>query len=142
MVSNQEHATVSIEHERLRVLIADDNEAVREELAIYLETEGFDVVGSVGNGLDAFQQAKSIRPDVVLMDLHMPDMDGIAAMAIIKSHAPQMPVVVLTAFSQRDNRWAAELTGAASFLDKDVPMPELVHALRSAAARGRGTSGT
>jgi DNA-binding NarL/FixJ family response regulator len=138
----QQHDVMAIEQEHLRVLIADDNETVRDELASYLETEGFDVVGSVGNGLDAFQQAKSIRPDVVLMDLHMPDMDGIAAMAIIKAHAPEMPVVVLTAFSKRDNRWAAELTGAASFLDKDVPMPELVEALRSAAARGRGSSGS
>jgi DNA-binding NarL/FixJ family response regulator len=137
-----QHDAVGIDHERLRVLIADDNEAVREELTSYLEDEGFDVVGSVGNGLDAFQQAKSVRPDVVLMDLHMPDMDGIAAMAIIKAHAPEMPVVVLTAFSKRDNRWAAELTGAANFLDKDVPLPELVEALRSAAARGRGSSDT
>jgi DNA-binding NarL/FixJ family response regulator len=141
MAPTPEGAAVAIDEERLRVLIADDNEAVREELTSYLENEGFDVVGSVGNGLDAFQQAASIRPDVVLMDLHMPGMDGIAAMAIIKSHAPEMPVVVLTAFSKRDNKRAAELTGAASFLDKDAPLPELVQALRSAAARGRGSSG-
>jgi two-component system response regulator DesR len=137
MARTPQTSAVATNERRLRLLIADDNEAVREELAAYLEEEGFEVVGSVGNGVDAFEQAASIRPDVVLMDLHMPAMDGIAAMAVIKARAPEMPVVVLTAFSQRDNKWAAELTGAASFLDKDTPLPELAEALRSAAVRGR-----
>jgi DNA-binding NarL/FixJ family response regulator len=117
------------------VLIADDDALVREELQSYLEGEGLEVVGSVPDGLQAFEQSVWLRPDVVLMDLHMPNMDGIAATSIITSHSPEVPVVVLTAFPERDNRWASQLAGAASFLDKSTPMPEVVEALR-AAVRG------
>ena len=120
---------------RLRVLIADDDDLVREELRGYLEGEGLEVVASVPDGLQAFEQSAWLHPDVVLMDLHMPNMDGIAATSIITSHSPDVPVVVLTAFAERDNRWASQLAGAASFLDKSAPMPDLVEALR-AAVRG------
>jgi DNA-binding NarL/FixJ family response regulator len=120
----------------IRLLLADDDEAVREELGSYLEGEGFAIVGSVPDGLHAFEQAAWLRPDVVLMDLHMPNMDGISATNIIKSHSPEIPVVILTAFAERDNRWASQLAGAASFLDKSSSMSELVEALRSA-VRGR-----
>jgi DNA-binding NarL/FixJ family response regulator len=116
----------------IRLLIADDDEGVREELGSYLESEGFEIVGSVSDGLQAFEQAAWLRPDVVLMDLHMPNMDGISATNIIKSHSPEIPVVILTAFSERDNRWASQLAGAASFLDKSTPMTDLVEVLRSA----------
>jgi DNA-binding NarL/FixJ family response regulator len=118
--------------EPIRVLIADDDEAVREELGNYLEGDGFEIVGSVQDGLQAFEQAAWLRPDVILMDLHMPNMDGIAATNIIKSHSPEVPIVILTAFSERDNRWASQLAGAACLLDKSIPMPDLVEALRTA----------
>jgi DNA-binding NarL/FixJ family response regulator len=118
--------------ERIRLLMADDDEAVRAELGSYLEGEGFEIVGSVSDGLQAFEQAAWLRPDVVLMDLHMPNMDGIAATNIIKSYSPDVPVVVLTAFAERDNRWASQLAGAAAFFDKSTPVAELVDALRSA----------
>src|SRR2546423_12972690 len=116
----------------IRLLMADDDEAVREELGSYLEGEGFEIVGSAPDGLKAFEQAAWLRPDVVLMDLHMPNMDGIASTNIIKSHSPDIPVVILTAFSERDNRWASQLAGAACLLDKSAPLSDLVEALRSA----------
>jgi DNA-binding NarL/FixJ family response regulator len=116
----------------IRILLADDDDEVRAALGDYLESEGFQVIASVSDGLQAFEQAAWLRPDLVLMDLHMPNMDGIAATSIIKAHAPKVPVVVLTAFAERDNRWASQLAGAASFLDKSTPMPELVEALRAA----------
>jgi DNA-binding NarL/FixJ family response regulator len=141
MASTPQTSATAIDDDRIRLLIADDDEAVRQELTSFLENEGFVVASSVGNGVDAFQQAALIHPDVVLMDLHMPGMDGIAATAVIKAHSPETPVVVLTAFTKRDNKWAAELTGAADFLDKDIPLPQLVEALRSAAIRGRRSSG-
>jgi len=122
----------------IRVLIADDDDLVREELRGYLEGEGFEVVASVPDGLHAFEQSAWHRPDVVLMDLHMPNMDGIAATSIITARSPDVPVVVLTAFPERDNRWASQLAGAASFLDKSTPMPEIVEALRDAVRRARG----
>jgi DNA-binding NarL/FixJ family response regulator len=102
------------------------------KLGSYLEGEGFEIVGSAPDGLQAFEQAAWLRPDVVLMDLHMPNMDGIASTNIIKSHSPEIPVVILTAFSERDNRWASELAGAASLVDKSASLADLVEALRSA----------
>jgi DNA-binding NarL/FixJ family response regulator len=117
----------------VRVLIADDDDVVREELGSYLVDEGFQIVGFASDGLQAFEQAAWLRPDVVLMDLRMPNMDGVAATNLIKSHSPEIPVVILTAFPSPDNRWAAQLSGAFSFLDKGASLPMLVETLRSAA---------
>jgi DNA-binding NarL/FixJ family response regulator len=117
----------------VRVLIADDDEVVREELGSYLADEGFEIVGFAADGLQAFEQAAWLHPDVVLMDLRMPNMDGVAATNLIKSHSPEIPVVILTAFPSPDNRWAAQLSGAFSLLDKGASLPMLVETLRSAA---------
>jgi DNA-binding NarL/FixJ family response regulator len=115
------------------VLIADDDDVVREELGSYLADEGFEIVGFAADGLEAFEQAAWLRPDVVLMDLRMPNMDGVAATNLIKSQSPQIPVVILTAFPSPDNRWAAQLSGAFSLLDKGASLAMLVETLRSAA---------
>jgi DNA-binding NarL/FixJ family response regulator len=119
--------------DHIRVMIVDDDDLTREELGSYLAGEGFEIVGSASDGLQAFAEAAWVRPDVVLMDLRMPNMDGVATTNLIKAHFPQIPVVILTAFPSKDNRWAARLSGATSFLDKATPLPVLVETLRSAA---------
>jgi DNA-binding NarL/FixJ family response regulator len=126
--------------EPIRLLIADDDEQTRELLGSELAARGFEVVALVANGLEAFQRVCILRPEVVLMDVRMPELDGIQSTALIKAQAPRTQVVILTAYAQRDTRWAAELMGAASLFDKDAPMDELAEALRVAGRAYRSFS--
>ncbi|MBI3647588.1 MAG: response regulator transcription factor [Actinobacteria bacterium] len=126
--------------EPIRLLIADDNRATREMLRDLLPGEGFQIVGDASDGPQAYELACSLRPEVVLMDLRMPGIDGIQATTLIKTQVPRTQIVVLTAFPEGDSRWAAKLVGAVSFLDKDAPLDELVEALRAAAIAYRTQS--
>jgi DNA-binding NarL/FixJ family response regulator len=123
----------------IRLLIADDDRATTEVLRDSLPTFGFEIVGDARNGLEAGDQAARLRPEVVLMDLRMPDVDGIEATVLIKAQEPRTQVVILTAYSQRDSKWAAEFMGAATLLEKDAPLEVLVDTLRSAALVYRST---
>jgi DNA-binding NarL/FixJ family response regulator len=118
--------------EPIRLLIADDDEATRGLLRDELSARGFEVVATVADGLEAFQRAPIVRPEVVLMDVRMPELDGVHATAMIKAQMPRTQIVILTAFAQRDTRWEAELMGAASLVDKDTSMDELAETLRAA----------
>ncbi len=117
----------------IRLLIADDDERTTMVLRDSLPAFGFDVVGSARNGAEAGDQVARLRPEVVLMDLRMPEVDGIEATVLIKAQQPKTQVVILTAFSENDSKWAAEFMGAASLLEKDAPLEELVDTLRAAA---------
>ena len=117
----------------IRLLIVDDDETTRELLRDVLSGLGFQVVGGSGDGAEAYEMVCRLKPEVVLMDLRMPGMDGIDATTLMKAQVPRTQVVILTAFFERDSQWAAELEGAASFLDKDAPLDVLVEALRDAA---------
>jgi DNA-binding NarL/FixJ family response regulator len=129
--------TVDLDQELLedpiRLLIADDDQATTAVLRDSLPTFGFEIVGDARNGVEAGDQAARLRPEVVLMDLRMPDVDGIEATVLIKAQEPRTQVVILTAYSKRDSKWAAEFMGAASLLEKDAPLEVLVDTLRSAA---------
>jgi DNA-binding NarL/FixJ family response regulator len=119
--------------EPIRLLIADDDHRTTLVLRESLPAFGFDIVGNARNGAEAGDKAAALRPEVVLMDLRMPDVDGIEATVLIKSHEPRTQVVILTAFSERDSKQAAEFMGAASLLEKDAPLEVLVDTLRAAA---------
>jgi len=119
--------------EPIRLLIADDDHRTTLVLRESLPAFGFDIVGNARNGAEAGDKAAALRPEVVLMDLRMPEVDGIEATVLIKSHEPRTQVVILTAFSERDSRQAAEFMGAASLLEKDAPLEVLVDTLRAAA---------
>lgn len=121
----------------IRVLIADDDEATRGTLGEFLSGEGFDVVGDASDGAEAVQQVSRLRPDVVLMDVRMSGMDGLVATALIRRRFPGVQVVVLTAFSDPESSRAAEVTGAASFVEKDGPLSVLLDAVRAAAVIAR-----
>ena len=125
----------------IRLLIADDDRSTREVLRDALSVEGFEVVGEADDGAEAYEKACWLRPEVVLMDLRMPGMDGIQATSLIKAQVPHTEVVILTAFSERDSQWAAELMGAARLVDKDLPLDALIDALRAAAAASRASIG-
>jgi DNA-binding NarL/FixJ family response regulator len=124
----------------IRLLIADDDHGTTQVLRDALATFGFEIVGDACNGVEAGDKAARLRPEVVLMDLRMPEVDGIEATVLIKAQEPRTQVVILTAFSERDTRWAAEFMGAANLLEKDAPLEVLVDTLRSAALVYRASS--
>ncbi len=121
--------------DRISVLIVDDHPVVREGLASFLETEdGFAVQGAVASGEDAVRAAEERQPDVVLMDLVMPGMDGIEAIRHIKSARPETRIIVMTSFSQDDKLFPAIKAGADGYLLKDTLANDLVDAVKSAFA--------
>ena len=120
----------------IRVLLAEDHAVVRSGLLQLLDhTEGIEVVGAAAGGLEAIELAASERPDVVLMDLEMPGVDGIAATRQIRAADESINVVVLTAFSDRSRILDAIDAGAVGYLLKDAEPEELIRGLE-AAARG------
>jgi DNA-binding NarL/FixJ family response regulator len=120
----------------IRVLLCDDHAVVREGLARLLErTEGIEVVGTAADGAEGLGRTVELNPDVVLMDLAMPKVDGIAATRSIVAQAPASRVVVLTSFSDNARIHDALDAGAVGYLLKDAEASEVVRAIR-AAARG------
>lgn len=120
----------------VRVLIADDHEVVREGLRMILEAEeGFTVVGEASDGLEAVELVGQLEPDVVLMDLRMPRMDGLEAIERIRAAWPQTAVVILTTYNEDDLMVRGLRAGAMGFLLKDTGRQALFDSLR-AAARG------
>jgi DNA-binding NarL/FixJ family response regulator len=118
----------------IRVLIVDDHEIVREGLQTLLANEeDFDVVGMAGNGADAVVLAEAKTPDVILMDLLMPGLDGIEATRHILSNHPATRVLVLTSFADDQRVRDAIRAGATGYLLKDILKADLLRALRDAA---------
>ena len=120
----------------IRVLVVDDQELVRAGVGIILDTaDGIAVIGEADNGEAAVAMATAHRPDVVLMDIRMPGMDGLEAARLITGMAPAPPkVVMLTTFDLDDYVYAALRAGASGFLLKDSPRADLIAAVRVAAA--------
>jgi response regulator NasT len=118
----------------LRVLIAEDEALIRLDLREMLEEEGFDVVGEAADGEQAVALAIDLKPDLVICDIKMPKMDGIAAAAQI-SEARIAPVVMLTAFSQRDLIERARDAGAMAYLVKPFQKRDLLPAIEMATSR-------
>ncbi len=118
-----------------RVLVADDQRLVRESIAALLAIqEGITVVGTAVDGRDAVARAEALRPDVVLMDVRMPVMDGVAAVSLLRERLPLCRVVMLTTFDDEDLVVRALRAGAAGYLLKDLPARELAEAVRLAHA--------
>jgi NarL family two-component system response regulator LiaR len=123
----------------IRVLLADDHHVVREGLATIVDLEDdMTVVGQAGDGLEAVRLTLEREPDVVLMDLQMPEMDGIAATRLIRKQWHQVQVIALTSFQERDKVQDALQAGAISYLLKNVSGEDLAEAIRVAHA-GRAT---
>lgn len=121
----------------IRVLIVDDHAVVRQGLHTFLELQDHDelpieVVGEASNGNGAVEQAQRTQPDVVLLDLVMPEMDGIRAIPKILECSPMSRIIVLTSFGEEDKVLPAVRAGAHGYLLKDIPPEELVQAIREA----------
>ena len=119
----------------IRVLIVDDHAVVREGLRTFLELQdGIEVVGEAADGEQAVARATELEPDVILMDLVMPQLDGIGAMRELRRRASASRVIVLTSFLDDERLMPALQAGAAGYLLKDVEPAELARAVRSACA--------
>lgn len=120
--------------ERVRVIIADDESIICMDLREMLNNLGYLVVGEAGDGRSAVNLARELRPDVVLMDIKMPDMDGIEAAKLLTQERIA-PVVLLTAFSQRDLVERAREAGVVGYLVKPIQEADLAPAVEIALAR-------
>ena len=129
-----DEADAASETTLITVLIVDDHALVRQGVRAFLETQpGISVVGDVGSGAEALQAAKESAPDVALMDLIMPEMDGVEATRRLKQISPHTQVIVLTSYHQDEHIFPAIRAGAISYLLKDVDARELAEAIRRAA---------
>ena len=120
----------------IKILIAEDNALLRGVLRDALEEAGMDVVGEASDGAEAVVSAERAHPDVVVMDMRMPNVDGIEATERISRSPWAMPVVVLSAYDEPQMIEAALNAGAASCLKKGVGLDELIDAIRAAHTAG------
>jgi two-component system, NarL family, response regulator LiaR len=118
----------------IRILIADDHRVVRQGLRMFLALDPeLEVVGEAANGAEAVQLARELQPDVVLMDLLMPEMDGIAATQVIRRDTPEVEVLALTSVLEDSSVVGAIRAGAIGYLLKTTDADELCRAIRAAA---------
>jgi DNA-binding NarL/FixJ family response regulator len=117
--------------DKIKVLIADDHPVVRAGLAAMLSREkDIEVVGEAENGRQAADKAAGLKPDIILMDLRMPEMDGIEAMRQIKAESPQTKFIILTTYDSDEYIFKGIEAGARAYLLKDAPREELFKAIR------------
>lgn len=117
---------------RIRVLIVDDHLVVRQGLRALLENnDDIEIVGEAGDGFDAIREAREINPDVILMDIKMPHLDGIEATRSIKTYNPSIKIIMLTMYSREDFLAEAVKVGADAYLLKDECIDTLVNIIRT-----------
>ncbi|WP_336784909.1 response regulator transcription factor [Paenibacillus sp. MMO-177] len=118
---------------KIKILLADDHQIVLKGISFFLAMQpDFELVGEAHNGKEAVEKAAELQPDIVLMDLNMPVMDGIEASALIKEQHPHIKVLVLTSFADQSHIVPALQTGAIGYMLKDVEPDQLAEAIRSA----------
>jgi two-component system, NarL family, response regulator LiaR len=128
-----------VEQEPVRVMIVDDHAVVRSGLSAFLMAyDDLEFVGEAGGGAEAVRKCREMRPDVVLMDLVMPDIDGAEATRLIRDECPHVQVIALTSYKEEELVQGALKAGAISYLLKNVSAEELAQAIRAAYA-GRPT---
>ncbi|HLY27239.1 MAG TPA: response regulator transcription factor [Aggregatilineales bacterium] len=121
----------------IRIVVADDHPVVREGLVAMLGTQpDFEVIAEAGTGLDIVRQVVTLSPDVALMDLEMPQMDGVEAIRHIHMQSPKTQVIVLTAFDTDERIVGALKAGAQGYLLKGAPRSEIFNAIRVVSAGG------
>ena len=119
---------------KIKVLIADDHQVVREGLSAILRTkEEIEVVGEVKDGAEAVEQARRLKPDVILMDISMPGMNGVEATRQIKREQPEIGVVVLTMYDEEEYIYDLVKAGATGYLLKDSDSSQIVKAIKTVA---------
>jgi|SRR5437764_58651 len=125
-----------------RILLVDDHPLTRSALSALLLQHGFDVVGEAADGKEAIAKAGALRPDLILLDLSMPGVDGLTALPLLREAAPECEVVVLTASAVEENLLGAIRAGAAGYLLKSEPPARIVQFLRGVAQGEAALSGS
>jgi len=116
----------------IRIVIADDHPVVRQGLATVLgQEEGLEVVGQAANGLEAVDQARKLQPDIILMDLQMPEMDGVEAIQQIRTETLDIGIIILTTYDTDDYIFRGIEAGARGYLLKDSPPEEVLKAIHT-----------
>lgn len=110
----------------MKVLLVDDNSLFREGMATFFTAHGINVVGMADNGMEALEKARSLRPDVILMDIVMTGCDGLVATRLIKAEMPEIKIVMLTAWDEDDSLFEAFKSGAYGYLRKNLRAEELL----------------
>ncbi|MDO4966496.1 MAG: response regulator transcription factor [Lachnospiraceae bacterium] len=114
----------------IKLLIADDQQLIRDSLKIVLETkDSIEVVGAVANGVEVIRATRENKPDVILMDIRMPEMDGVQCTQIIKENYPEIKIIILTTFDDDEYIFSALKYGASGYLLKGISMDSLVEAI-------------
>jgi len=128
---------MAVPKKNVTVLIADDQTLFREGIKDLLEDEkGITVVGEASNGPEAVAMAKKLKPDVILMDIKLPQMDGVSATRIIRKDCPSTNVLILSSYEDEAHVTEAIQAGANGYLSKMLPASELVHALKTFTSEG------
>jgi DNA-binding NarL/FixJ family response regulator len=117
--------------QRRRILIVDDGDAVRDIIRIFLEKEGFLVCGEASDGVDGVEQAKRLKPDLIVLDLAMPGMNGVEAASVLSSTLPGVPIVVLTMYEEFLGSSLASVNGIRAIVSKTDTMQKLVACVKS-----------
>lgn len=110
----------------MKVLLVDDHTLFREGMANLFAAHDINIVGMAGDGLEALEKARSLRPDVILMDIYMPRCNGIIATRLVKAEMPEIKIVMLTASEEDDNLFDAIKNGACGYLLKKLQAEELL----------------
>jgi len=119
----------------IRVLLVDDQTLIRQGIRLLLEMEtDIQVVGQAANGRDAIEQAETLRPDVILMDVRMPEMDGVTATRELAERLPEVKVIILTTFEDDETVFDGLKAGARGYLLKDISSEDMAAAVRKVAA--------
>jgi two-component system, OmpR family, response regulator MprA len=126
----QQDATPA-KHLRSRILVIDDGDSVRDVIGLFLEHAGFDVCGEAADGVEAIEQAKKLKPDLIVLDLVMPRMNGAEAASILSQTMPGVPIVLLTLYQNVLGSALASAVGIRAVLDKTEGLDKLVACVRS-----------
>src|ERR1700720_2902530 len=123
------HANQSVR--RRRILVTDDGDSVRDIIRIFLERDGFEVCGEATDGVEAIEQAKKLKPDLIVLDLAMPRMNGAEAASILSKTMPDVPIVMLTLYQNVLGNALASAVDVKAIIDKTDGMDKLVACVRS-----------
>jgi len=116
---------------RRRILISDDGDSVRNIIGLFLEHAGFEVCGEAADGVEAIEQAKKLKPDLIVLDLVMPRMNGAEAASVLSQTMPDVPIVLLTLYQNVLGSALAAAVGIRAVLDKTEGLDKLVACVRS-----------
>jgi DNA-binding NarL/FixJ family response regulator len=125
---------------RLRILLVDDHALFRQSLSVLLTASGYEVIGAVADGIEALQGARTLRPDLILMDIQMPGCDGLAATRLIKAEIPEIKIVMLTVSSSDEHLFEAIKSGASGYLLKSQSADRFIEMISQVASGGAALS--